>query len=142
MESTLRTKICIMIWFLKMVFKVHEHYHNFWKSRQEKDTLMANRSPVVIFLAKKTRPNAPRLIGFIISKSSMDVRSLLMGWAGLARKLRTTSSSSSIIILVSSNFSRSIASQSWRYFSLQTKKKQWRWNILKLWKPNKKLWNP
>jgi hypothetical protein len=44
--------------------------------RDKKCTLIAKRSPVVRFLAKKTLPNAPLLIGLMISKSSMLVLSL------------------------------------------------------------------
>ena len=36
------------------------------KKDQPMNTFIAKRSPVVLFLAKKTRPNAPRLIGFMI----------------------------------------------------------------------------
>lgn len=85
-------------------------------------TFMANKSPVALFLARNTLPNAPRLIGFIISKSSIDVRSLARGLSGLARKLRTVSSStelsSSAMALDESTFSSSISPQSSMYFSL------------------------
>ncbi len=39
----------------------------------ELPTLMAKRSPVVRFLARYTRPNAPLLMGLMISNSSMDI---------------------------------------------------------------------
>lgn len=85
-------------------------------------TFIAKRSPVVRFLAKKTRPKAPRLIGLIISKSSIVVRSL-EGCMGLVLKLRMTSSSngasSSITVLLISTFSSSTISQSCKYFSLK-----------------------
>lgn len=41
-------------------------------------TLMAKRSPVARFLHKYTRPKAPRLIGFRISKSSMVMVLMLL----------------------------------------------------------------
>lgn len=41
------------------------------------DTLMAKRSPVARFLQRYTRPKAPRLIGFRISKSSMVILLIL-----------------------------------------------------------------
>lgn len=84
-------------------------------------TFIANRSPVVLFFAKNTRPNAPRLIGFIISKSSIEVRSL-EECTGLLLRLRKTSSSkgasSSITVLVISTLSSSTSSHSCKYFSL------------------------
>ena len=90
----------------------------------ETTTLIANKSPVALFLARKTLPNAPRLIGFIISKSSIDVRSLARGFSGLARKLRTVSSSaelsSSAVAFDESTFSSSICPQSSMYFSLDS----------------------
>lgn len=93
--------------------------------RNKIETFIAKRSPVVLFLAKKTRPKAPRLIGLIISKSSMEVRSL-EECIGLVLKLRTTSSSravsSSIKELSKSTFSSSTSSQSCRYFSLDSQK--------------------
>lgn len=46
-------------------------------------TFIANKSPVVRFRARKTLPKAPLLIGLIISKSSMLVRSLCKGCRGV-----------------------------------------------------------
>lgn len=40
-------------------------------------TLMASRSPVARFLHRYTRPKAPLLMGFRISKSSMDILLML-----------------------------------------------------------------
>lgn len=92
-------------------------------------TFIANKSPVALFLARKTRPKAPLLIGLIISKSSMDVRSLVHGLIGLARKLRTVSSSvelSSSAIFIESAFSSSICPHRSTYFSL---KRSWPANL-------------
>lgn len=87
-------------------------------------TLIANKSPVALFLARKTLPKAPLLIGFIISKSSIDVRSLDNVFIGLARILRLESSSvelsSSPVVLDGSTLSSSMCPQSNIYFSLQS----------------------
>lgn len=84
-------------------------------------TFIANKSPVALFLARKTLPYAPLLIGLIISKSSIDVRSLVFVLIGLARKLRTVSSStglSSSAVWDEWTFSSAIWAYSWIYFSL------------------------
>lgn len=41
-------------------------------------TLMANRSPVALFLARYTLPKAPLLMGFRISKSLMLMLAMLL----------------------------------------------------------------
>lgn len=88
-----------------------------------KQTFIANKSPVALFRVRKTRPNAPLLMGFIISKSSIEVRSLEQVLIGLARRLRTASSStelsSSATLVDESTFSSSICPQRDIYFSLQ-----------------------
>lgn len=85
-------------------------------------TLIANKSPVDLFWARKTRPNAPLLIGFIISKSSIEVLSLEKPLIGLARRLRIVSSStelsSSAMLFDDSALSSCICSQRVKYFSL------------------------
>lgn len=97
-------------------FRFFSHFRSVGKL-----TFIANKSPVALFRARNTRPNAPLLIGFIISKSSIDVRSLEHGSIGLARRLRTVSSSielSSSTMAFGSTFSSSICPQRSTYFSL------------------------
>jgi len=88
-----------------------------------KQTFIAKKSPVTLFRVRKTRPNAPLLMGFIILKSAIVVRSLEQALIGLARRLRTVSSStelsSSATLVDESTFSSSICPQRAIYFSLQ-----------------------